>query len=440
MGIVNDRGRFYWVKRVPKRYLGLVLGVNGKPVSQVRQALHTSDRAEAKTKAAHVEAARLSEWEALATGDHDNARASYEAAKRLSRSRGFSYQPLTELAATDPVQLAQRIISVTGENYTSKVAAQAVLGTVPEALPTIMEMKDNYFDLTRTRHLKKTAAQLKRWRAPRDRAVKNFLGVVAKRDGRSVPIPMPLNEIRRDDALKFRDWWSARVEAGMNPETANKDFGHLSEMWNTWTELKKVELSNPFSKLRFEVRGRNKTKIPAFSRDWIQDKILAPGALDGLNDEARDIFLMTINTGLRPSEITDAPLEDYVLTHNVPHIRVRENGREIKVEHTERDMPLTGISLKAAQRIVARQGIQRYRNKANSWSALVNKYLSNNGLKQTPKHVAYSIRHYVEDSLLAAKVDDRVRADILGHKYKRPNYGDGGALVGRRDALELIAL
>jgi hypothetical protein len=27
---------------------------------------------------------------------------------------------------------------------------------------------------------------------------------------------MPLNEIRRDDALKFRDWWSARVEAGMN--------------------------------------------------------------------------------------------------------------------------------------------------------------------------------------------------------------------------------
>lgn len=43
-------------------------------------------------------------------------------------------------------------------------------------------------------------------------------------------------------------------------------------------------------------------------------------------------------------------------------------------------------------------------------------------------------------TLLAAKVDDRVRADILGHKYDRSSYGDGGHLVGRREALALIAL
>jgi hypothetical protein len=30
-----------------------------------------------------------------------------------------------------------------------------------------------------------------------------------------------------------------------------------------------------------------------------------------MNDEARDVFLIMINTGLRPSNITDAPLDDF---------------------------------------------------------------------------------------------------------------------------------
>jgi integrase len=70
----------------------------------------------------------------------------------------------------------------------------------------------------------------------------------------------------------------------------------------------------------------------------------------------------------------------------------------------------------------------------------VNKFLANNGLKETPDHTAYSLRHYVEDMLLSVGVDDRVRADILGHKYQRPVYGFGGGLPMRRDALAKIAL
>ena len=65
MGIVNDRGRYYWVKRVPKRFIGLVLGADSQPISQVRQALHTDSEKEARQKGAQVEAARLSEWDAL---------------------------------------------------------------------------------------------------------------------------------------------------------------------------------------------------------------------------------------------------------------------------------------------------------------------------------------------------------------------------------------
>ncbi|WP_170561437.1 tyrosine-type recombinase/integrase [Ruegeria atlantica] len=440
MGITKDRGRYYWVKRIPKRYAGHVLGEDGKPVTQVRQALHTDSEADAKVKAAQVEAARLAEWEALLVGDGQSARQYYESARKLAQARGYQYRPFPALLEGDPRELIERTISVTGENFTSKAAVQAVLGTVPEVLPSLIEVRNEYYELTKTRHVKKTPQQLTRWKNAKSRAVDNFLKVVAAKDARGKPVPMAVNLITRDDALKFRDWWAERVADGMDPATANKDFGHLSEIWKTWTELKKVDLENPFSKLRFEVKGKNKTKTPGFSRDWIVEKILAEGALDGMNEEARDIFLMTINTGLRPSEITDAPLEDFEVKHNVPFLRVTENGREIKIEHTERDIPLLGVSLEAARRIVKRGGITRYKYKANSWSAAVNKFLTENDLKETPKHTAYSMRHWVENALLAAKVDDRVRADILGHKYKRPSYGDGGALVGRREALELIAL
>ncbi len=116
------------------------------------------------------------------------------------------------------------------------------------------------------------------------------------------------------------------------------------------------------------------------------------------------------------------------------------HGRELKQRHTAREVPLLGVSLAAAQRIVARGGIQRYWHKATSWSNLVNKYLETNGLKETPAHTAYSLRHYVEDALLTAGIDDRVRADILGHKYKRPVYGSGGGLALRHQALAEIAL
>ena len=54
-----------------------------------------------------------------------------------------------------------------------------------------------------------------------------------------------------------------------------------------------------------------KTGHPPFSRDWVKSVILKPDAFAGLNDEARDIFLVTINTGMRPSEVSDAPVEDF---------------------------------------------------------------------------------------------------------------------------------
>ncbi|MEJ5218072.1 hypothetical protein WG622_07450 [Cognatishimia sp. D5M38] len=204
-----------------------------------------------------------------------------------------------------------------------------------------------------------------------------------------------MDRIDRGDALAFRSWWASKVEAGKaKAETANKDFGHLSQIVSTWCELKvHGDLENPFSKLRFDEAIDPENRRPAFSRDWVRGKLLARGALDGLNEEARDAFLVLINTGLRPSEVLSCPLEDYCLDAPIPFIRVAPNGRELKQRHTAREIPLIGVSLAAAMRIAKRGGIHRYPHKATSWSNLVNKYLMVNILRETPAHSVYSLRH-----------------------------------------------
>lgn len=441
MGLTLDRGRFYWVKRVPKRYLGLVRGEDGKPVTQVRAALHTDSRAEAVRKAKQVEAARLAEWEALLHGDTVSAHRHYDAARRLAAARGFDYVPMADLAGGDLNALVARVLALAkagGGLEPSEVAA-AVLGAVPAAYPTLPGMLAEYIKLVETRHVQKSPAQLHRWKLPRERAVANFVAVTSPKDATGAPAPVPVDAITRQDALRFREWWQGRIATdGHKIETANKDFGHLSEIWTTWADLTQSPLPNPFAKLRLD--GDDSGTTPPFSRAWVADRLLAAGALDGLNEDARDVLLVMVNTGIRPSEAIDAPLADWHVGAPIPFLRIAANGRQLKVKHTARDIPLLGVSLEAARRIAARGGVQRYAGKAPAWSAAVNKYLTDNKLRETPGHTAYSLRHYVEDQLLAAGVDDRVRADILGHKYERPRYGDGGALPGRRAALALIAL
>ncbi len=438
LGLTCVKGRYYWVKRVPKRFASVARGQDGHPVSQVRVALRTDSLSEAKSLAPQVEAQKLAEWEAALAGDQGAQRAHFLATKRLCETKGYPYVPL-ETLLEDPESLVRRVLEL-GENGISTASVQkasAVLGTVPNVLPSLNEVLTAFVVLTETRHLQKSEAQKHKWFLPRQRAVRNFLNVFHGTELKA-PKDAPLEKIDRSAALKFRKWWSERIKSGMKVESANKDFTHLSQMIATWASLTESEYVNPFKGLRLD--GIDKGTTPPFSREWVTGRLLARGALDGLNEDARDVLLVMVNTGLRPSEITDAPIEDIILESDIPYWRVAPNGLQLKVINTARDIPLLGVSLEAATRIRARGGVSRYRNKTGSWSALVNKYLKTNGLKETEKHVAYSLRHYVEDALLAARIDDRIRADILGHKYKRPNYGTGGGLAGRNTALQRICI
>lgn len=165
--------------------------------------------------------------------------------------------------------------------------------------------------------------------------------------------------------------------------------------------------------------------------------MLAPGALDGLNAEARGLLLGMVNTGYRPSEGTTLTAETIRLDCEVPHISIQAEGRQLKSVYSRRVIPLTGISLEVFKEF--REGFPRYRDSA-TLSATVNKFLRNNGLLETPAQSMYSLRHSFEDRMLAAGIDDRIRRDVFGHRLDRERYGAGASLAHVRDLLTALAL
>lgn len=102
--------------------------------------------------------------------------------------------------------------------------------------------------------------------------------------------------------LDFRAWWLDRIEAGeVEPSTANKDLVHLGDVLKTVVRMKRLGIVLPLDGLSFKEGEAGQR--PSFSPRWIKDKLLAPGALDGLNDEVRAILLVMVNTGARPSDV-----------------------------------------------------------------------------------------------------------------------------------------
>jgi integrase len=189
--------------------------------------------------------------------------------------------------------------------------------------------------------------------------------------------------------------------------------------------MKRLGLDLPLGELSFR-EGEKRTR-PPFSVAWIQNRLLAAGALDGLNDQARGLVLGMINTGYRPSEGAALTAQTIILDHEIPHISIEADGRQLKTPHARRIIPLAGVSLDAFRAFP--NGFARYRDNSASLSGTVNKFLSENGLLETPEHSFYSLRHSFEDRMLAANIDDRIRRDLFGHRLDRERYGKGASLT-----------
>lgn len=417
------RGKTYHLRRrVPAQYASV------ETREAIYVSLHTDSETIAEQKASLVWQNQIEAWEARLAGDTDDAERRFEAAKALARTRGFRYLPAPKVAKLPREELLERVEAVTDRSgKADHREAAAILGGASEPPITVNRALKMYWSLSRDLVLGKSEDQLRRWRNPREKAVRNFVDVVGDK---------AIAEITRDNMLDFRDWWMERLEVeGLTANSANKDLIHLGAVLKLVNERKRLSLNLPVSGLSLkESDGKQR---PPFSNAWIKDHILAQGALDGLNDEARAIVRGMVNTGSRPSELAALTPGEIHLAARVPHIALKPVGRQLKSPNAKRVIPLLGVSLRAFQAFP--KGFPRYRAKPASLSATVNSYLRENGLLETEGHTLYGLRHSFEDRMLAAKVDERIRRDLMGHSLGRERYGKGASLEMLSDLLSPMA-
>jgi integrase len=215
--------------------------------------------------------------------------------------------------------------------------ASALLGGEAEPPITVSRALELYWGFARDLVLNKSPDQLRRWRNPRIKAVKTFIDVIGDK---------PLAQITRDDMLAFREFWLNRIEEeGVKPNSANKDLTHLGGVLRMVVEKKKLAIVLPLGGLALK-EGDKAQRLP-FSDGWIRDRLLAPGALDGMNDQERCILQVVINTGMRPSEVAALRSTEIALDVAVPHLSLQPIGRELKSASARRVIPLLGIALAA---------------------------------------------------------------------------------------------
>ncbi len=226
----SKNGILHLYKRVPKRYASI------EPRTFVWLSLHTDSQAVAKTKEAAAWEQMVAAWEAKLAGDTGDAEQRFAAARDLAEARGFRYMHAEQVARLPIEELRDRFAAVTGfkdqPNNPDMVEAAAILGGAKEPSLTISKALELYWTLAKDKTIGKSEDQLRRWRNPRIKAVKNLIAVIGDK---------PISEITGDDMLDFRNWWMERLdEEDLTPNSANKDLSHLGSVLKTVNTMKRL--------------------------------------------------------------------------------------------------------------------------------------------------------------------------------------------------------
>lgn len=419
------RGQTYYLrKRVPRRF---------KPVEDrefILISLHTDSKLAAETKAKKIWNDMVDAWEASMEGEAAEAKDKMAAARELAAKRGFRFMTAREVSQLPFRELKHRIDSVgMGRDHRPKeLDAAALLGGARPEFPLLSETLEIFWTATEADNLGKSADQIRRARAPRLKALTNFVSLVGDK---------AINHVTREDFHTLRNWWKEKIEKqGLTRNSANKDLVYVASTLRRVALERELDIEFSTDRLMFSEKHEKTTRLP-IPDDWIKDKILAPGALDGMNSQALGILLVMINTGARPSEIASLTAAQIHLRAETPHISIEPVGRELKTPNALRKIPIVGCSLIGLT--MNPEGFPRYANKAGVTDA-INKYLRENKLFPSPDHTLYGLRHAFEDRLLRAGVDERIRRDLMGHALTRERYGEGGSLAQVAEILRGIAI
>lgn len=420
-------GTWHFVRRVPQAFARFDTRRIIRHSTKVRVADDRTGR-RATRVAERLNSELEAFWSAAVHGPAREQAARYDAARQYARVLGFEYVENDQLTRFPIERLLERLESLVAKRVAEQpVARAAVLGTEKRPVPMLSKLLEEFEGVVGNEIKTLSPEQLRIWRNPRLRSVAQFVACVGDK---------PVTEVTEDDGLDYVEWWRGRVMKGDHlAKTANRDIGQLSRMLKEVSTRRRLKLPDIFRGL--QLRGETENSRMPYETDFIQNKLLAAGALDGLNEDARHVLYVVADTGLRPSEVVNLTEAAICLDAPIPHVKILPEGRRLKTEDSEREIPLVGVAL-AAMRLHPK-GFPRYRDKSSGLSATLNKFLTEKGLRPTKDHTVYSLRHSFKDRLVAAEAPDSLIDSLMGHKTYKPKYGKGPPLELKLKFLSVIA-
>ena len=298
MGIMRDlnqylkrRGdKWHYQRRVPLEYAEI------DPRGVIRKSLKTESLEVARSRRDALVEADNQYWMKLSLSGElpsEVARRVYRSAQQRAMSRGFIYTPAAELAEMATLaDILARLQSIPTQPEPHKVEADAVLGLVKRPSVKISQAMENYIkEIAISELLGKSEEQKQSWRKVKMRALANFIKVNGD---------INMDEMTRDHARKYYNWWAARVSPkdgckALSPNSANRDIGNIRKLYSQYWEYEGEESrENPFRNLSFAKQPPK--DIPHFEDNFIRCRFLAPGVFDGLNADATLLVYAMIET------------------------------------------------------------------------------------------------------------------------------------------------
>ena len=237
-----------------------------------------------------------------------------------------------------------------------------------------------------------------------------------------------VTEYRTTDAGQVRDVLIAR---GLNVLSVRRSFTTIKAIINLAIAEHGLDMRNPFSSIFMpEADSKRRVSIPVETIREIQQ------ACYKIDDDRRWLIALISDTGMRLAEAAGLHIDDLHLDEEIPYVDIRPHPwRSLKTKGSQRQVPLVGASLWAAQRIKQTASscfaFDRYTDnqqcRANSASNALNKWMQTNFRNDI---VIHGFRHALRDRLRAVQCPSEMIDQIGGWSSGKigEGYGNGHEL------------
>ena len=234
-----------------------------------------------------------------------------------------------------------------------------------------------------------------------------------------------VTEYRTTDAGQVRD---ALIARGLNVLSVRRSFTTIKAIINLAIAEHGLDMRNPFSSIFMpEADSKKRVSIPVETIREIQQ------ACYEIDDDRRWLIALISDTGMRLAEAAGLHIDDLHLDEEIPYADIKPHRwRSLKTKGSQRQVPLVGASLWAAQRIKQTASscfaFDRYTDnqqcRANSASNALNKWMQTHFRNDI---VIHGFRHALRDRLRAVQCPSEMIDQIGGWSSGKigEGYGEG---------------